>query len=520
MAKSMAALWPSVRISLVLVLITTSVILFADLLGIVPNQAKFELENRKQQSESLAVLFSTMAADRDLKSIRSLLLKIVVRDDKILSAGFRTQQGKLLFEAGEHKKYWGDYRSTSSTTTHVLVPIFLEAKQIGSIELRFTELTSEAEGILGIFNNDIYKLILFVGLVGFFSFLFFILRTLRQIDPASVIPDRVNAAFDTLSEGVVILDDKEQIVLVNTAFSNIVKRQPNALLGFRLSELDWQTPEQNSSEILFPWKTAKSTGESSVGNKLNLKIESDEIRTMMLNCAPIKDSNGNQQGMLLTFDDVTELELQKQQLQITVTDLELSKNEIQRQNSELYILATRDPLTGSLNRRSFYEQFAELFTKARQHNENLCCIMVDIDHFKKVNDNYGHGVGDEAIKLLASILEASTRDVDIVGRYGGEEFCVVLPGLGIEEAISVAERIRLRIKDESVSHFNQGPWITASLGVATIHDQAKDMEALNDQADQALYVAKQSGRNRVVRWALVDAENTNYQDVEMLKNVS
>jgi diguanylate cyclase (GGDEF)-like protein len=496
--QSLSSLWPSIRISLVLVLISSSIILIADLLGVAPNQNKFELENRKHLSESFAILFSTLASDEDVKHIRTVLSKIVVRDDEILSAGFRLTDGRLLFEVGPHVKYWGDYKDDKSTTTHVLVPIYRGSRHLGSIELRFAELLIE-QGF-GILNNQIYRLVLFVLCFGFFAFLFFVLRTLRQIDPSSVIPERVNAAFDTLAEGVVILDDKEQIVLANNAFSEIVKRPSNVLLGFKLSELRWQSTDEEAGSIVFPWMIAFSNGVSSVGEKLNLDVGPDDLHTMVINSAPIHDQKGNVQGVLITFDDVTDLEVQKQKLQVMVSDLELSQQEIQRQNKELHFLATRDPLTGSLNRRSFYDQFNLLFDKARTEKQELCCIMVDIDHFKRVNDNYGHAVGDEVIKMLANVLESSTRDLDIVGRYGGEEFCIVLPGLDIDEAILVAERIRLKIKNDSATQFNEGPRVTASLGVATIVDNAKDPAELNEQADQALYVAKESGRNRVIKW--------------------
>ena len=483
---------------------------FADFAVVVPNQTKYEMDNRKQFSESLAVLFSTMVSDQEIKKVRRVLSKIVVREDNILSAGFRMNNGSLLFEIGQHTQNWGGYQEQESTTTHVLVPVFRQKTRLGTIELKFKSLSSE-EGF-GFLNHAIYKLILIVIILGFFSFLFFILRTLRQVDPSSVVPDRVNAAFDTLSEGVVILDDKEQIVLANTAFSELVKREPGALLGFKLSELNWKVATEDVGEVLYPWLIAMATGESSVGEKLNLKVGSDDMRSMVVNCAPINDSQGNQQGILLTFDDVTELEMQKKQLQTMVSNLELSKNEVQRKNKELHFLATRDPLTDCLNRRSFNEQFNEQFNKARNQDENLCCIMVDIDHFKRVNDNYGHAVGDEVIKLLANILQSSTRDTDIVGRYGGEEFCVVLPGLGIDAAVAVAERIRLRIESESASKFASGPTVAASLGVSSILNQAKDPAALNQQADEALYVAKESGRNRVVIWSLDSESKTASQD--------
>ena len=146
--------------------------------------------------------------------------------------------------------------------------------------------------------------------------------------------------------------------------------------------------------------------------------------------------------------------------------------------------------------------------------------MADIDHFKLVNDNYGHGVGDEVIILLAEILHANTRKDDLVGRYGGEEFCIVLPGLTTEQAISVAERIRISLKADSEKKYDDGPHCKASLGVASIHDKAADPSDLNNQADQALYVAKESGRNKVVRWTAEQVEQTEQQKIPVSSDSS
>jgi len=132
-----------------------------------------------------------------------------------------------------------------------------------------------------------------------------------------------------------------------------------------------------------------------------------------------------------------------------VQRLEKTQAQVQEQNKELSYLATRDALTGCLNRRSFSEQFEVLFNASLEDDSELAFIMVDLDHFKSVNDNFGHSTGDEVIKMLAEVLKKSTRKEDLVGRYGGEEFCLALPQMSLEVAIKVAERIRLRIKDES-----------------------------------------------------------------------
>ncbi len=520
-AKSLATFWPSIRISFALVLITISMILIADLFGIFPNPDKYELDNRKQFSESLAIVFSTMSNENKIKSIRPVLSNIVLRRDDILSAGFRTQSGKLLFSIGNHNKNWNNYNSKKSTSTHVRVPIIRGTKNIGNIELNFTPLDRD-EGF-NLFNSAIYKLILFVTVSGFFAFLFFMLRTIRQIDPSAVVPDRVNSAFDTLSEGVVIIDDKEQIVLANNAFSEMINRRPEKLLGFKLSEFKWQLAPGEVGEILYPWLISMASGENGIGDMLTLEVDSKTIRTLVINSAPILDDKNKQQGILLTFDDVTDLEIQRQKLQSMVSDLESSQQEIQRKNKELHFLATRDPLTNCFNRRSFNDLFAEEFSYAQEDNKQLCCLMVDLDHFKLVNDNYGHAVGDEVIKMLAMTLNSITREQDIVGRYGGEEFCVVLPGLDIDAALSVAERIRLKIKDESIRVYqSEGPRVTASIGVSMIGDNASDPAELTDQADQALYVAKDAGRNRVVRWSktpyVKEDDNTTKPEVETNKD--
>jgi len=499
-SKSLAMLWPSIRISFALVLITISMILIADFLGVFPNKTKYELESRKQLSESLAIIFSTMANERELQKVKPFLSKIVLRHDELLSAGFRHESGGLLLSIGKHDQHWNDYQGDKSTSTHVRVPINRGKSNLGTIEMSFKPLHSNSN--FGFLNNSLYQLILFVTISGFFAFLFFMLRTIRQIDPASVVPGRVNSAFDTLSEGVVIIDDKEQIVLANSSFSEMLNRQTDKLLGFKLSELDWRLAPGQVGEILYPWLIAMSSGENSVGDMINLKTSSTMVRTLVINSAPILDSDEKQQGILITFDDVTDLEVQRQQLQLMVSDLESSKKEVQRKNKELHFLATRDPMTNCFNRRSFNELFAEAFEHAQKENEQLCCLMVDLDHFKNVNDTYGHAVGDEVIIMLANILHSTTRDLDIVGRYGGEEFCLVLPGLDIDAAISVAERIRRGIKDQSYNTYqDEGPRVTASIGASMLGDNADSPESLTEQADQALYIAKDSGRNCVVRWS-------------------
>lgn len=184
----------------------------------------------------------------------------------------------------------------------------------------------------------------------------------------------------------------------------------------------------------------------------------------------------------------------------TVANLEAAQAEILRQNGELERLASRDPLTGCLNRRAFYALFEKAFGESREQGSELCCLMVDIDHFKRVNDQFGHAVGDQAIQAVANCLQTGLRLADTVGRYGGEEFCLMFPRTTLAEATDLAERLRIRVGVEAGSRMRivNGLTFTVSIGVSTIVFGARTPLELIDQADKALYAAKEGGRNCVM----------------------
>jgi diguanylate cyclase (GGDEF)-like protein len=169
----------------------------------------------------------------------------------------------------------------------------------------------------------------------------------------------------------------------------------------------------------------------------------------------------------------------------------------ERLRMELEFMATRDPMTGAFNRRAFYNRAEIEWARHGRSGTPLAVITSDIDFFKKVNDTYGHHVGDAVIKDYAKRSAEMLRVPDILARFGGEEFVILLPDTGLKEAKIVAERIRREIekqKDKSM------PAYTVSLGVAVSHDEtgrATDIEALIAEADAALYRAKEGGRNRV-----------------------
>ncbi|MEH6470844.1 MAG: sensor domain-containing diguanylate cyclase [Halopseudomonas sp.] len=168
------------------------------------------------------------------------------------------------------------------------------------------------------------------------------------------------------------------------------------------------------------------------------------------------------------------------------------------QHHELKTLAMSDPLTGLANRRHLWEHAKQLIAAAERYQFSRSVIMLDIDHFKRVNDTYGHDVGDEVIKALADTIADAARETDLACRLGGEEFAIVLSHTNVDQAIKLAERLRQRV---ALLSFSSPQWdlsITISLGVAVLD---KDLDDALKQADEALYFAKNNGRNQVVNAA-------------------
>jgi len=162
-------------------------------------------------------------------------------------------------------------------------------------------------------------------------------------------------------------------------------------------------------------------------------------------------------------------------------------------NARLESLATTDGLTGMKNHRAFQESLEREYASARRYETPLSLLMLDVDHFKQFNDQFGHPAGDAALKQVARILASQNRSDAVIARHGGEEFAVILPNCGYEEAAGIAERVRRAVE--------MGPWdlrpVTVSLGSATMMDSTRDRSDLIAWADAAMYRAKVSGRNQV-----------------------
>ena len=180
-----------------------------------------------------------------------------------------------------------------------------------------------------------------------------------------------------------------------------------------------------------------------------------------------------------------------------VTGVAVNKRQLESANTKLQELALRDGLTGLLNRRYWESCLEREFARHQRYDNPVSLVIFDIDHFKRVNDTYGHQTGDEVIRSVAEITSRLARETDFAGRYGGEEFVVLLPGTHLEGAAQFAERLRQAVEQQVLDYQGSPLSYTISLGVATISDDMANYQILLERADKALYASKEQGRNRV-----------------------
>ena len=507
---------PIIRLTLGVTLLTISLLLMLDHLGFLPNQTQSQLNSRKVTAELLAVQVSSLIGAERMGDVETTLTLLNTRHDDVSSVALRRDDGSLLFSAGDHAQQWEPLPDGQSTLSDVAVPIFTGDTRWGAVEIRFADNSGSLFDWLK--GGSIGAVILLIGALGFLVNWIFLKRALRELDPTAVVPERVSMALDILAEGLVMIDRSGRIVLTNTSFQLLSGVSRSSLMGVHLSSFDWSAGAPDTGE---PGAGAKNSAvsDNSFGKTVfetpwDMILEREaEPHTMpvaitnlhgetirfAVNAVAIRSGDGIMKGVVVTFDDITDIEKKNLRLESAVKQLHASKLEIERKKNELEVLATRDSLTGVLNRRSLFEGMHALVRDARLNGKPLSCIMTDIDHFKKVNDTYGHATGDEVIKLMAGLLTEHMDPTALVGRYGGEEFVIVLPDVDETQAALAADRLRQLFYACETLPSGKSIRLSASFGVASDTTGQLEPSALVDNADKALYKAKESGRNRVVK---------------------
>ena len=311
-------------------------------------------------------------------------------------------------------------------------------------------------------------------------------------------------AMDEAPMGVSIIDRNLQLVFWNRAFVNILD----------FPEEIMQSPLM--LETLFRYNAQRGdygTGDETeqVQSRLELMREFQPhrfIRTRrdgtIINVIGrvFADQNGDPTGFVTLYQDITREKTYEKELEERNAELTLLQHELVQANTDLRAnearileLTRTDPLTGAANRRWLAQRLDEELARAVRLGEVCRLILVDLDHFKGINDGFGHHMGDQVLKAFVVLAKTVIRPYDLVARYGGEEFVLLLPACVLHEAVVVAERLRQELEGSVIEGLPQK--VTASFGVAsaTVLDSADD---LLRRADKALYTAKDEGRNRVI----------------------
>ena len=244
--------------------------------------------------------------------------------------------------------------------------------------------------------------------------------------------------------------------------------------------LDYNLPDLKGTDII-NWMEKKGYGDIQV--ILVSSIDSEEVAS---------------QGLNLGAEDFVKIPYKPEELRARIK-VHLRLRRMLKEREKYKKLSLIDQLTGISNRRHLFQELKKYFRKHKEVKRPLSLLMIDVDDFKKINDTYGHEVGDEVLKKVAETISKSVRKFDFVGRYGGEEFIVILPGADIRRAIEIAERIRKNIEAQIFTYDGVEIKATVSLGVAEmLKDKPRSVNDLIKIADMRMYRAKISGKNKVI----------------------
>ncbi len=292
--------------------IVVTALLLALFAGLVPDRDGAVRTARTGLAESVAISVTVLLADEDDARLRQVLDFVVRRNPELTSVGLRSADGQLRLQSGSHPQVYAGPADGSSNDTHVRIPLLHQGGVWGQAELVFVPLY--AEGLQG-WRGTAPALIGAMGFVCFWLFYFYLSRTLRHLDPSRVIPGRVRTAFDTLAEGLIVLDPKGHIVLANAAFARVLGVEPESLIGRDAASLGWQQPVQEGVAALH-WSTMVAQGQPYRNVLLYLHTLQGERRSFMVNGSPVPGAGGKTAGMLVSLDDVTELEEKEIQLRL------------------------------------------------------------------------------------------------------------------------------------------------------------------------------------------------------------
>ncbi|AIO18968.1 Response regulator PleD [Candidatus Izimaplasma bacterium HR1] len=295
-----------------------------------------------------------------------------------------------------------------------------------------------------------------------------------------MITDVLKDVLDDLFEGAYVVDDQRQILYWNDGATKITGYSKDEVVNSFCFNNILRHVDHTGKELCLDGCPLKATLETGVKQESSVFLhhKNGHRIPVIVRTSPIYDKDNVVVGSLEIFTDSR------------------YKQDLYTQNRRLQDLSTKDPLTRIYNRRYIDFQIKSLINSYSDFEQAFGLLYMDIDNFKKVNDTYGHVVGDEVLKLVSRTLNSNIRGEDVLGRYGGEEFIVVVKCSKPEELSLVSEKLRILIEKSSIITNNELVKITVSIG-STLFNVGESLESLVNRADKAMYNSKQTGKNKV-----------------------
>lgn len=307
-----------------------------------------------------------------------------------------------------------------------------------------------------------------------------------------LLPIARDMLIECMGEGVIVLDDEGRVIDLNPAAQRYVEGS--------LEKTDATSEKhigQPIQQVLSQWPEIINCCHAE-RNIITATINRPHLPCYLeVQVTRLRDQQQQNTGRLLVLRDITQQTQNQIQIQRANSELKRQLQEIQALRDQLREQATRDRLTGLFNRRYFEEAMPAELAKARRSKSDLSVMLLDIDFFKHVNDSYGHLAGDHALRMFANTIQAHIRTSDIACRYGGEEFVIAFPGMSLTEAHTKAINIQQAFKSITIEFAEFRFQATVSIGVGAFLNDTESQDQLLRKIDQALYLAKANGRDRV-----------------------
>jgi PAS domain S-box-containing protein len=290
-------------------------------LGLVPDRQSAVREGRAALAEAMAISGSALMTQSELRRLDATLAVVVERNPELLSAAVRRDDGTALVTIADHETAWRFEDDEYSTASQITVPVWSAGRKWGRVELRFEPVSRP--GVLGWLTDPRLLLVGLIGVCAFVLFYLYLRKMLQHLDPSQAVPPHVRAALDSLAEGLVIIDMKERIVLANLAIAKLVGHDADELMGRSAADLLWVNADGTPFEPDdLPWRAAMSTNEARQNDIVLLRDTDDNLRTFLVNSSPVLGTSGSAGGVLISLDDVTQLEEHRAELSIAKEEAE------------------------------------------------------------------------------------------------------------------------------------------------------------------------------------------------------